>query len=144
MKPTEGHLRLVSNRRKATAGHESSDGFFDEPDFKEILRREKKRSQRSMKPLMLMCLDISGTMMPNGTHELFLLLKALATCIRETDVLGWYRQESIIGILFTEIGSVSDTARENLFRRIMAHLVRQAGPSVLFKIKTSFHVFPGG
>jgi GGDEF domain-containing protein len=139
----DGHLRLVSDHSIATAGYGLDGYLFDEFDFNEMLNREKKRSQRSMKPLMLMCLDISGIVVPSGTHELHALLKALATCIRETDVLGWYKQESVIGILFTEIESVADTARENLFRRVMAHLVRQAGPVVLFKIKVSFHIYPG-
>jgi hypothetical protein len=144
MKLMDGHLRLVSDRRSASGVFGVDEYFFDEPDFNEIFNREKKRSLRSMKPLMLMCLDISGIMMPNGTHELRVLPNVLLTCIRETDVLGWYRQESIVGILFTEIESVSDTARESLFRRIMAHLVRQVGPSVLFKVKVSFHSYPGG
>jgi hypothetical protein len=142
MKPTEVHLRLVSNRRRATAAHESSAHFFDEFDFNEILSLEKKRSQRSMKPLILMCLDISGMMVPNFTHEHRGLLKTLAACIRETDILGWYKRESIMGILFTEIESASSFVLECLFRRVVAHLVSVAGSSVLFKVNVTFHIYP--
>ncbi len=138
------YLRLASNRGKAKDVSEGNEYFFDEPVFKEMLIREMKRSQRSMKPLILMCLDISGMMIPNCTHEHRILLKALATCVRDTDVRGWYRQESIIGILFTEIESASPSVRDSLFRRVMARLVSQAGPSVLFKVKVTFHIYPEG
>jgi hypothetical protein len=83
-------------------------------------------------------------MIPNCTHEHRILLKAFATCVRETDVRGWYRQESIMGILFTEIESALPSVRDSLFRRVMAHLVSQAGPSVLFKVKVTFHIYPEG
>jgi hypothetical protein len=138
------HLRLVSNRGKAKDVSEGNVFFLDEPDFREILNRERKRSKRSKKPLILMCLDVSGMMIPNGTFEHRSLLKAFATCIRETDVQGWYNQESIMGILFTEIESASPSVRENLFRRVMAHLVRQADPCMLYKVKVTFHIYPGG
>jgi hypothetical protein len=138
------YLRLASNRGKAKDVSEGNEYFFDEPVFKEMLIREMKRSQRSMKPLILMCFDISGMMIPNCTHEHRILLKAFATCVRETDVRGWYRQESIMGILFTEIESASPSVRDSLFRRVMARLVSQAGPSVLFKVKVTFHIYPEG
>jgi len=138
------YLRLASNRGKAKDVSEGNEYFFDEPVFKEMLNREIKRSQRSMKPLMLMCFDISGMMIPNCTHEHRILRKAFATCVRETDVRGWYRQESIMGILFTEIESALPSVRDSLFRRVMAHLVSQAGPSVLFKVKVTFHIYPEG
>jgi hypothetical protein len=138
------YLRLASNRGKTKDVSEGNEYFFDEPVFKEMLIREMKRSQRSMKPLILMCFDISGMMIPNCTHEHRILLKAFATCVRETDVRGWYRQESIMGILFTEIESASPSVRDSLFRRVMARLVSQAGPSVLFKVKVTFHIYPEG
>jgi len=138
------YLRLASNRGKTKDVSEGNEYFFDEPVFKEMLIREMKRSQRSMKPLILMCFDISGMMIPNCTHEHRILLKAFATCIRETDVRGWYKQESIMGILFTEIESASPSVRDSLFRRVMARLVSQAGPSVLFKVKVTFHIYPEG
>ena len=138
------HLRLASDRGKARDVSEGNEYFFDEPDFNAMLNHERKRSKRSMKPLILMCLDVSGMMIPNCTHEHRILLKAFATCIRETDVRGWYKQETIMGILFTEIESASPSVRESLFRRVMAYLVSQAGPSVLFKVKVTFHIYPGG
>ena len=136
------NLRLIPTRREATGIFEGNEYYFDEPDFITILNRERKRSQRSMKPLVLMCFDVSGMMIPNNTHEHRILRKAFATCIRETDVQGWYKQESIMGILFTEIESPSPSVRESIFRRVMAHLVSQSGPGVLYKVKVTLHIYP--
>jgi hypothetical protein len=138
------HLGLVSNREKPKDISEADEYFFDEPEFNEMFKLEKKRSDRSMKPLILMCLDVSGMMIPNCTHEHRILLKAIETCIRDTDLRGWYKQESIMGILFTEIESASPSVQESIFRRVMAHLVNQAGPSVLYKVKVTLHIHPGG
>jgi hypothetical protein len=138
------HLILASNREKVKDVPEGNEYFFDEPDFNEMFNLERKRSKRSMKPLILMCLDVSGMMIPNGTHEHRILLKTIASCIRETDVRGWYKQESIMGILFTEIESALPSVRESIFRRVMAHLFSKAGPSVLYKVKVTLHIHPGG
>jgi hypothetical protein len=137
-------LRLVSYLGKVTGVSEGNEYFFDETDFKKILTLERKRSQRSKKPLLLMCLDISNLMMPSFDNKRRRLLKAFATGIRETDVRGWYKRESIVGILFTEIESISPSVRETLFQRVMTHLVSQAGLDVLFKSKVAFHIYPEG
>ena len=137
-------MRLVSYRGKVKGVSEDNEYFFDEPDFKEMLNLERKRSHRSKKPLLLMCLDISGLMKPNFDNERRLLLKAFAAGIRETDVRGWYKRGSIVGILFTEIESASPSVREALVHRVMTHLISRAGPVILFKIKVNFHIYQAG
>jgi hypothetical protein len=137
-------LRLVSDRGKVKGVSEGNEYFFDEPDFREMLNLERKRSRRSKKSLLLMCLDISSLMKPNFANKRRLLLKAFATGIRETDVRGWYKRGSTVGILFTETESAAPSVREALFRRVMAYLVSQVGPGVLLNIKVTFHIYPEG
>ncbi len=138
------NIRLVSNRGNAKGISHSNNYFFNESDFKEMLNLERKRSQRSRKPLILMCLDFSGLVKPKFAHDRRILLKALDTGIRETDIRGWYKKGTIVGILFTEIESASPSVREKLFRRIMTHLISKAGPEVLFNSKVTFHTYPEG
>ena len=109
-----------------------------------MLIRERKRSQRSMNPLILMRLDISGLMEPNPADACRKFQTAIATGIRDTDVCGWCKHGSIVGILFTDIESASPAVREILFRRVMARLVRQIDPEVLFKIKATFRIYLEG
>ncbi len=137
-------LRLVSNRGKAKGVPKDNSYFFDVHDFREILALERKRSQRSRKPLILMCLDISKLIEFHFVDEHFIRQKIFLPGIRETDVQGWYKQGAIAGILFTEIESASPSVRETLFYRVMALLVSRAGPGILFKINVTFHIYPEG
>lgn len=135
-------LRLVSNRGTAKNAFRGSEDFYEESHFNEMLNLEKKRSQRSMRPLMLMRLDLSGLMGPNPADARRRLQQALASGIRETDVRGWYKRGSVVGIIFTELQSATPQVRDLLIRRVMARLVAQIDPDVLFKIKVTFHLFP--
>jgi hypothetical protein len=135
-------IRLVSNRGNVNNIFRGSEDFYGESHFNEMLNLEKKRSQRSMRPLMLMRLDISGLMEPNPAAARRKLEQALASGIRETDVRGWYKRGAVVGIVFTELKSAEPHVREILIRRVMARLVAQIDPDVLFKIKATFHMFP--
>jgi len=136
------YLRLVSNRGKKKDVFLGSEDFYEESHFNEMLNLEKKRSQRSMRPLMLMRLDISGLMEPNPADARRKVKQALASGIRETDIRGWYKRGAVVGIVFTEIQSATPQVRELLIRRVMAKLVGQIDPDVLCKIKVTFHMFP--
>jgi hypothetical protein len=137
-------IRLVSNRGNVKNIFRAVGDFYGESHFNEMLTLEKKRSQRSMRPLMLMQIDISGLFEPNPAAARRKLEQALASGIRETDVRGWYKHGAVVGIVFTELKSAAPHVREILIKRVMARLVAQLGPGVLFKIKATFHLFPEG
>ena len=137
------HLTLVPNRGMTKGFSSGSSYFFDEAGFNEILSLERKRSKRSMRPLMLMRLDISGVREPNGADVPRKLVRALASGIRDTDVCGWYKRGSIVGIVFTELKSAESDVREVLFSRVMAMLVGHIDPDVLFTINANFQIDPG-
>lgn len=136
------YLQLVSNRGKAKNVFRGNEDFYEESHFNEMLNLEKKRSQRSMRPLMLMRLEISGLMETNPADAQRKLEQALASGIRETDVRGWYKRGAIVGIVFTELKSAAPPVRDILIGRVMARLVDQIEPDVLSKIKVTFHMFP--
>ncbi len=136
------YLRLVANRGTEKKILRGSEDFYEESHFNEMLNLEKKRSQRSMRPLMLMRLDISGLMETSPADARCKLEQALASGIRETDVRGWYKRKAVVGIVFTELQSAAPQVRDILIRRVMARLVAQIDPDVLFKIKVTFHMFP--
>lgn len=136
------YLRLVSNRGKAMNVFRGSENFYEESHFNEMLNLEKKRSQRSRQPLMLMRLDVSGLMHARPAAARRKLEQALASGIRETDVCGWYKRGAVVGIVFTELKSAAPPVRDILIRRVMARLVAQIDPNVLSKIKVTFHLYP--
>ena len=68
---------------------------------------ERKRTERSRKPFLLMLLDA-------GNHQgsekngkaLNNIVPALLSSTRETDVIGWYKDRATVGVIFT--GLVAD------------------------------------
>jgi exopolysaccharide biosynthesis polyprenyl glycosylphosphotransferase len=106
--------------------------------FVRMLDLEQKRAERSGRRFVLVLLE-SG----DNATTLASVLWALCGCARETDITGWYREGSIGGIIFTEIGSADGKS----VTRALLGKVRNAMSSVLSiekinEIKVSIHVFP--
>ncbi len=79
--------------------------FFSEDIFHTMLIMERRRVKRYGKRFMLMMLDIDFINEHNGTVKK--LIRILDDSSRETDIKGWYKNNSTIGIIFTEIDDVN-------------------------------------
>src|SRR5882724_9502774 len=79
---------------------------WDESEFSVALRRERRRTERSEKPFLLMLAEL-GTLSSNGNGTQYLadLASNLASTCRETDIIGWHRQNTVLGAIFTELGT---------------------------------------
>jgi lipopolysaccharide/colanic/teichoic acid biosynthesis glycosyltransferase len=79
--------------------------FLSEPQFKMLLVRERKRSERTKSPMLLALVDVSilkeRGMSNHLMHEKIRL--GLETCSREIDLRGWHKEYDEIGILFSDI-----------------------------------------
>lgn len=91
-----------------------------ESAFRRMLSLERKRAERSRTPFLLTLLKID-TPLRSGSTEQFLgdMLAVLASITRETDVTGWYQDDLIVGVMFTEIATKD---RGPIVATIMAHL----------------------
>ncbi len=136
------YLRLASDRGRSTKVGRGGEDFYGESHFNEMLNLEKKRSQRSMRPLMLMRLDVSCLMETNPSDARLKLEQALASGIRETDVRGWCTQGAVVGIVFTELESAGPAMQDLLIRRVITRLVNQIDAEVLFRVTVTCHMFP--
>jgi exopolysaccharide biosynthesis polyprenyl glycosylphosphotransferase len=121
---------------------ESDHTFYSTSHFRNMLRLERKRTERSKKPFLLMLLDLSGlrTQQRNDYYET--MKPILLSCSRETDIRGWYQQNAIIGIIYTEMVSVDEHSIEKIFRKLHNKLTDTLDAEWVKKIKISFHVFP--
>ena len=70
--------------------------ILHEEAFRQMISVERKRTERSRKPFLLMLLETGErqTSEKNGT-VLANILSALLASTRETDVVGWYKNHSI-------------------------------------------------
>jgi len=77
---------------------------LNEGTFKRMISIERKRTERSRKPFLLMLLDTGNRQESEKNGKaLGSIVSALLASIRETDVTGWYKSRATVGVLFTEL-----------------------------------------
>jgi lipopolysaccharide/colanic/teichoic acid biosynthesis glycosyltransferase len=132
--------------RCATACNYGQRRFVAEKWFARALRLERKRSERSRKPFVLVLVNIESFASLNGNKQNSVnqVVNALASFMRETDVTGWYRDGSVLGNIFTELGTSCTPSESVASIRAKINLALQThvGPEMSGKIKVSCHVFP--
>ncbi len=111
--------------------------------MRQMLHVEQKRTERSGRHLVLMLLGFGRS--PAGAGQLRTiekLLVGLSNATRETDVKGWYKNRSVLGIIFTEI--VADEAKSvaNVLLNKIASLLRRHCRGRKVKIEISVQIFP--
>lgn len=117
---------------------------LNDDSFQRTLSLERKRTERSRKPFLLMLVDFAGLVPSKANGKIVAhILSALSGSTRATDIIGWYRNDSVIGVLFTEIiiddrGSMIDA----MMARISGALTKTLTLVQLNQVSVSFHVFP--
>ncbi len=118
--------------------------ILDEETFRSMIACERKRTERSRKPVLLMLLRVGDSESDDGSGKvLSKVLTALSDASRDTDVTGWYKSQSVVGVMFTETGMHDSGA-------IMATMMHRIGETLRYslslekasQIHISLHVFP--
>ena len=84
-----------------------TDLIISEDIFQRLLVLDRKKTERSDRPFILIFLDVGALLREKSRpREILLdnLAAALGSSTREIDVKGWYRQDTIIGIICTDVG----------------------------------------
>jgi len=117
---------------------------LNEESFQRMIALERKRSERSRKPFLLMLVDMGGYLHSERTTKILTsTLAALSISTRETDVTGWYKQDRVVGVMFTEIG-LEDRALvlETMINRVSDTLKSTLSFEQFNQVSLSFHLFP--
>lgn len=114
--------------------------MLDEAAFRKVISLERRRTERSRKPFVLMLLDFSSS---PETFDRSQLRQALSVSVRETDMVGWHKTDSVYGVIFTEItlddrGTMIDSMTSRMDEVLHIYL----GLEQLKQIQVSFHVYP--
>jgi lipopolysaccharide/colanic/teichoic acid biosynthesis glycosyltransferase len=110
--------------------------------FHSMLTLERRRAERSRKPFVLMLLDAN---LEHGTAEETLrqAVDIVVASKRETDLVGWYKQGAILGIIFTEVSLEGETPiTETLRSKVESAFAKHLGRARAGKIAISVHLFP--
>ena len=117
---------------------------LDEDAFVSMLYLERRRAERADKRYVLMLVDVRDALSGmDATRTTATLTQAVCEITRETDIIGWYVENSLLGVIGTEIGQAS---LEEI-RHVLSEKFRAAFSSVLGKeraslVFVSFHFFP--
>ncbi len=144
---------LKKDGAAANAGEDSKAGaveaadedytFYGQSHFQHMLRVERKRTERSRRPFLLLLLDITGLMSLDNHREILDRMKAvLAASLREVDIRGWYDDRKTIGVIFTEMGPVDVNTIERLIHKIYGRICQGLDPEWVKKMRISFHIYP--
>jgi lipopolysaccharide/colanic/teichoic acid biosynthesis glycosyltransferase len=119
-------------------------GLYNEEFFKKLLSIERKRTERSKRPFLLLLIDIEKILPDlNSTEVFYDLLPVLFKTTRETDLRGWYRRNAEIGIICTEIDAVeSRRSAETIAMKIRTNLLKQLPSGLAKAMGICIHLFP--
>jgi len=125
----DGHCRLVR-----------------EEWFTRALSLERKRTERSRKPFVLALINLEGAEALNGNKDSYVhqVVSAVASFTRETDITGWYRDGSVLGTIFTELGTSCppNASVASIAGKINSAFETFVGQGKNVRIDVSYHVFP--
>jgi lipopolysaccharide/colanic/teichoic acid biosynthesis glycosyltransferase len=117
---------------------------LSEGTFKRMIAVERKRTERSREPFLLMLLDA-------GNHQgsekngkaLDNILSVLPSSIRETDIIGWYKDRATVGVMFTGLARNDKSSILSVILSKVSTTLRDQLTSDQFnQVSISFHFFP--
>ncbi len=141
----------MNHRQKHQASHFSAyylldrrHGLYVEDYFNERLYLERKRSERTKRPFVLMLIHIEDVERADRREKAVAdIASLLLFATRETDLKGWYQCNEIIGVIFSDLDGMF-RIRDRVCNRIHDHLYRILRSEDVKKIRVSFHIYPEG
>ena len=117
---------------------------LDETTFRRMIAIERKRTERSKAPFVLMLLEAAGDRGPKkSVTTLKRVAAALLSASRDTDLVGWYKDDAIIGTMFT--GLIVNDKRavlDTFLAKVSTALQEELTADEFNRVRISFHLFP--
>jgi lipopolysaccharide/colanic/teichoic acid biosynthesis glycosyltransferase/GGDEF domain-containing protein len=119
-------------------------GLYPESYFREKLIQERKRAERSNKPLVVMVLNAEKLCGLETTGRIIDSLgEGLNNCVRGTDICGRIKEDALVGVILTEVEPDKvDAAQFILAKKTREKLASLLSADILSQIVISFRVFP--
>ena len=107
-----------------------------------MLRLERRRTERSGRPVLLMLVEGGRERRESRGLLFYRVANAISACTRETDILGWYKQDLTLGLLMTEITCTDMATIALLTEKISLAIQRAVGPVAFDRLKFVFRIYP--
>ena len=116
---------------------------LDEDTFRRVIAIERKRTERSKAPFVLMLLEIEDQHAAKATRALDSGMDVLLATSRDTDMVGWYESKHTIGVLFTGLMAGDKSA---ILTTILSRVSKTLREELTFEqfnlVKISLHYYP--
>ena len=115
-----------------------------EEAFRRRIAIERKRTERSREPFLLMLLETGSAQNDNASDKtLNGIVSAMQSSTRETDVVGWYKDRNTVGVIFTGLViSDKNSVLSTILGRVSTALQQEVTLERFNQITFSFHFFP--
>jgi lipopolysaccharide/colanic/teichoic acid biosynthesis glycosyltransferase len=113
-----------------------------EPAFVQMIRLERRRAERSGHFFILALVSGHGLLQEDRNLVMGDVAAAIASTARETDMLGWYEDPAILGILMTEITKVDTSTIDLIKSKLSAALRQTLNYETYLRLNIVLRVFP--
>jgi hypothetical protein len=148
--PAEPVLRILDD-----ADHGSCDiardlgsaTAYNQEAFRYFLAHERRRSERSNRPFLLLLVDLqhpqlNGRLEPSVAAKLF---AGLSAGLRDTDVIGWYHEGRVAGAVLTHVDDASSTDVSAEIRGRLTNLLSAGLPrAITARLQVRVYQLPAG
>jgi lipopolysaccharide/colanic/teichoic acid biosynthesis glycosyltransferase len=130
--------------RHAACHAEQAHRMLDDTEFRRMLVLERKRSERTRTPFLLMQADRGDQKeQPGDSPTLCKIADALLKDSRATDIVGWYQDGTALGVIFTGLATGDrNSTLEIIAERVKATLEHDLTVDDWEKVRLAFHFFP--
>jgi len=104
---------------------------YNEVAFRYFLEIERKRAERSLRPLLLILVKLrrhSAYPAVSAPQMFAKVFSALDACVREVDLVGWYREGVIAAAVLVAGAPASELVRNRLRARVLRVLRERLSP----------------
>jgi lipopolysaccharide/colanic/teichoic acid biosynthesis glycosyltransferase len=136
--------RSDSRLSLANMGDQAARSVLHEDAFVSLLYLERRRAERAQKRFVLMLVDVKRAINDGQKNRtVSKITNALVKVTRETDILGWYLEDHIIGVIGTEIGDAKPkSVQSKMLEKVRKSLSETLEIQRASQITVSFHFFP--
>ena len=133
---SEQPLAPLRGQQSRTGPH-----LISEDLFRGVLVRERKRADRSNRPLLLALLTVEAASLAESASIWRSVVDALAATRRETDVMGWFEHGVAVGLICPEVPA-SDAFPRELNEQVRRELSRRLDVHKAGRVSIRLHVHP--
>ena len=117
--------------------------IHDERFFKEMITRERKRTERSGMTMALLLVGLTDRLSAERTTASALVANTLLTVTSELDILGWFEPSHVLGVIVSEITLADLTSRcEQLANELRNAVAFHGDEELAQHLSITIHMYP--